>query len=343
MTKKSVTMSDIAKVMNVSTVTVSKALGDRDGVSVELRERIKQKATEMGYHVHAGSHGAKDGLTYNIGIIVAKHFISDASSFYWIVYRNIVELLQNQNYYGMLEVVDNKSMTDPNAVEEVPNTVLDHKVDGLIVLGQLSEDYINRLMQHNLPTVFLDFYGSREDVDSVLSDSFYGAYMLTSHLIENGHRRIGFLGSISSTSSIQDRYLGYYKALLENRIPLRQDWVIADRSNESDIFPEFTLPNDMPTAFVCNCDETAYKLVNQLKAAGYSIPDDISVVGYDNHIYSTICNPRLTTIDVNSRVMSTEAVDIILHKIRDGNYRRGRTLVTGKLVRRGSVKNLNEA
>ena len=342
MTKKSVTMSDIAKVMNVSTVTVSKALGDRDGVSVELRERIKQKATEMGYR-HAGSHGAKDGLTYNIGIIVAKHFISDASSFYWIVYRNIVELLQNQNYYGMLEVVDNKSMTDPNAVEEVPNTVLDHKVDGLIVLGQLSEDYIDRLMQHNLPTVFLDFYGSRDDVDSVLSDSFYGAYMLTSHLIENGHRRIGFLGSISSTSSIQDRYLGYYKALLENRIPLRQDWVIADRSNESDIFPEFTLPNDMPTAFVCNCDETAYKLVNQLKAAGYSIPDDISVVGYDNHIYSTICNPRLTTIDVNSRVMSTEAVDIILHKIRDGNYRRGRTLVTGKLVRRGSVKNLNEA
>lgn len=337
MTKKAVTMSDIAKAMNVSTVTVSKALGDRDGVSAELRERIKQKATEMGYRVHAGSHGAKDGLTYNIGIIVAKHFISDASSFYWIVYRYIVELLQKQNYYGMLEVVN-----DHNGMEELPNSVLDHKVDGLIVLGQLSDEYISRLMSHQLPTVFLDFYGSREDVDAVLSDSFYGAYMLTSHLIENGHRRIGFLGSIGSTSSIQDRYLGYYKALLENRIPLRQDWVIGDRSNESDIFPEFPLPADMPTAFVCNCDETAYKLVNQLKNAGYSIPDDISIVGYDNHIYSTICNPRLTTIDVNSRVMSTEAVDIILHKIRDGNYRRGRTLVTGKLVRRESVKKLTE-
>ena len=337
MTKKAVTMSDIAKAMNVSTVTVSKALGDRDGVSAELRERIKQKATEMGYRVHAGSHGAKDGLTYNIGIIVAKHFISDASSFYWIVYRYIVELLQKQNYYGMLEVVN-----DHNGMEELPNSVLDHKVDGLIVLGQLSDEYISRLMSHQLPTVFLDFYGSREDVDAVLSDSFYGAYMLTSHLIENGHRRIGFLGSISSTSSIQDRYLGYYKALLENRIPLRQDWVIGDRSNESDIFPEFPLPADMPTAFVCNCDETAYKLVNQLKNAGYSIPDDISIVGYDNHIYSTICNPRLTTIDVNSRVMSTEAVDIILHKIRDGNYRRGRTLVTGKLVRRESVKKITE-
>ena len=337
MTKKAVTMSDIAKAMNVSTVTVSKALGDRDGVSAELRERIKQKATEMGYRVHAGTHGAKDGLTYNIGIIVAKHFISDASSFYWIVYRYIVELLQKQNYYGMLEVVN-----DHNGMEEIPNSVLDHKVDGLIVLGQLSDEYISKLISHQLPTVFLDFYGSGEDADAVLSDNFYGAYMLTSHLIENGHRRIGFLGSIGSTSSIQDRYLGYYKALLENRIPLRQDWVIGDRSNESDIFPEFTLPQDMPTAFVCNCDETAYKLVNQLKNAGYNVPEDISVVGYDNHIYSTICNPRLTTIDVNSRVMSTEAVDIILHKIRDVNYRRGRTLVTGKLVRRESVKKITE-
>ena len=127
---------------------------------------------------------------------------------------------------------------------------------------------------------------------------------------------------------------------MENRIPLRQDWVIADRANESDIYPEFTLPKEMPTAFVCNCDETAYKLVNQLKNAGYNVPEDISVVGYDNHIYSTISNPRLTTIDVNSRVMSTEAVDIILHKIRDINYRRGRTLVAGKLVRRESVRKL---
>lgn len=337
MIKKSVTMSDIAKAMNVSTVTVSKALGDREGVSEELRERIKQKATEMGYRIHTNGHGAKDGLTYNIGIIVARHFISDASAFYWIIYRYIVELLQKQNYYGMLEVID-----DNDSPAEIPNSVLDKKVDGVIVLGQFSDAYIDKLMSYYLPTVFLDFYGTREDAETVLSDSFFGAYMLTSHLIANGHRHIGFVGSISSTSSITDRYLGYYKALLENRIPLRQDWVISDRSNESDIFPTFNLPMDLPTAFVCNCDETAYKLVNQLKALGYNVPEDVSVVGYDNHIYSTICTPRLTTVDVNSKVMSAEAVDILLHKIRDGSYKRGRTLVTGTLVRRESVKNLNK-
>lgn len=337
MIKKTVTMSDIAKAMNVSTVTVSKALGDRDGVSESLRERIKQKATEMGYRIHTGGRTLKEGLTYNIGIVVAKHFISEPSAFYWIMYKYLVELLQRQNYYGMLEVVEDG--TDGSC--EIPNSVHDKKVDGLILLGQFSDEYIDKLMSFSIPTVFLDFYGSREDAETVLSDSFYGAYILTSYLIDCGHRNIGFLGSISSTSSIQDRYLGYYKALLEHGLPLSREWVIGDRSPEGEIHKTFRLPQNLPTAFVCNCDEAAFKLVNQLQSMGYKVPGDISIVGYDNHIYSTMCQPHLTTMDVNSQAMATEAVDIILHKIRDINYKRGRTLVAGKLIRRDSVRNLN--
>ena len=336
MIKKSVTMSDVAKAMGVSTVTVSKALGDREGVSEALRERIKQKATEMGYRAHTGGHAQNDGLTYNIGIVVAKRFISEPSAFYWIMYKYLVELLQKQNYYGMLEVVEDGA----DSPCEIPNSVRDRKVDGLILLGQFSDKYIDKLMQYYIPTVFLDFYGSRDDADTVLSDNFYGAYILTTHVIVNGHRRIGFLGSIGSTSSIQDRYLGYYKALLENRLPLRQDWIVGDRSYEGEIHKSFELPNDLPTAFVCNCDESAFKLVSQLRDMGLRIPDDISVAGYDNHVYSTMCQPHLTTMDVNSRQMASEAVEIILHKIRDGSYKRGRTLVMGKLVLRDSVKNL---
>lgn len=336
MTKKSVTMSDVAKAMNVSTVTVSKALGDREGVSDALRERIKQKATEMGYRIHTGGHAQKDGLTYNIGIIVAKHFISEPSAFYWIMYKYLVELLQRQNYYGMLEVVEDG--TDGSC--EIPNSVRDRKIDGLILLGQFSDRYIDKLMSFYVPTVFLDFYGSRDDADTVLSDNFYGSYLLTSHLISYGHRRIGFLGSIGSTSSIQDRYLGYYKALLENRLTLRQDWIIGDRTPEGEIHKAFVLPKELPSAFVCNCDESAFRLVNQLQNSGYKIPDDISIAGYDNHVYSTMCQPHLTTMDVNSQQMAAEAVEIVLHKIRDGSYKRGRTLVMGKLIRRDSVRDL---
>ena len=222
----------------------------------------------------------------------------------------------------------------------MPKSVSERKVDGVIVLGQFSNSYVNALMSLGVPTVFLDFYSSRNDIDTVIADNFFGSYLITNHLISMGHRRIGFIGSIGSTSSIQDRYLGYYKAHIENRIRITQGWVIEDRRSDGTGFSEFALPSELPTAFVCNCDEAAYILINQLRSKGLRIPDDISVVGYDNHIYSTISNPRITTIDVNSYEMSSRAVDMIIGKIQDKNYRCGRVLVTGNLIERDSVKRL---
>lgn len=334
MIKKSVTMSDIAKAMNVSTVTVSKALGGREGVSEALRGKIKQKAVEMGYRAHAGNRSGKDGLTYNIGIIVAKQFISEPSAFYWIIYKHLVELLQKQNYYGMLEVVDNK-----NGVFEIPNSVSDKKIDGLIVLGQFSDSYVDKLMSYYIPLVLLDFCVAREDADAVLSDNFYGAFQLTSHIIANGHRKIAFLGNIHGSATVQDRFLGYYKALLENRIPLRQDWIIRCQNDSGEMMKSFELPGEMPTAFVCSSDECAFVLVNQLKNAGLRVPQDVSVAGYDNHIYSTMCSPHLTTMDVDGYQMAKEAADILLAKIRGGEGKHGRTPVAGKLIVRDSVRN----
>ena len=335
MIKKSVTMSDIAKAMNVSTVTVSKALGGREGVSEALRGKIKQKAVEMGYRVHTGSRAGKDGLTYNIGIIVAKQFINEPSAFYWIIYKHLVEFLQKQNYYGMLEVVDNE-----NGIPEIPNSVSEKKVDGLIVLGQFSENYVDKLMSYYIPTVLLDFCVNREDADAVLSDNFYGAFQLTSHIIANGHRKIAFIGNVHGASSIQDRFLGYYKALLENRISLRQEWIIRSQNTEGETLKSFELPEEMPTAFVCSSDECAFNLVNQLKSAGLRVPQDVSVAGYENHIYSTMSSPHLTTMDVDGYRMAKAAVEILLAKARSDEGKHGRTLISGKLIVRDSVRNL---
>lgn len=336
MIKKNVTMSDIAKAMNISTVSVSKALGNREGVSDELRERIKRKAVEMGYSLHTSAHSPKDGFTYNIGIIAPKRFISEPSAFYWTVYKHIVELLQEKNYYGMLEVINDS----PDAPREIPNSLTDKKVDGLILLGQFSDSYIDRLAQFYVPSVLVDYYGNRENSEIVLSDSFYGAYQLTSYVISNGHRKIGFLGNTEGSPCVQDRFLGFYKALLEKNVPLHKEWIIRDRNSSGELFKTFALPDELPSAFVCACDESAFNLINQLRAEDCLVPRDISVTGYDNSIYSSMTTPHLTTLDVNCAGMAKEAVDIILSKIRDKSYFRGRTLVTGKPVIRDSVRNL---
>lgn len=335
MIKKNVTMSDIAKAMNVSTVTVSKALGDKDGVSESLRERIKQKAGEMGYRFRKGENYSAEGLNRNVGIIVAKSVIGDPSSLCWEIYKHLVELLRKQDFYGMLEVFD-----DQESTADVPLSVRDGKVDGLILIGRFPDDYIDRLAAFYTPFVFMDFCRSRANADMVISDSFFGAYTLTSHLIANGHRKIGFVGNINGIPNVQDRYLGFYKALLENRLLLRSEWVIPDRAAGGEAIGRFELPETLPTAFVCGSDETAYKFVNQLTDSGFKIPENISVVGYGNHTYSTMCRPHLTTMDINGFVMASEAVVTILHKIRDRKFSRGITLIAGKLVRRDSVKNM---
>lgn len=336
MIKKNVTMSDIAKAMNISTVSVSKALGDREGVSETLRERIKQKAAEMGYRLHSGTRDTvSGGLSYNIGIITDKNFISEPSAVYRILYKQLVELLQKQNYYGILEIADDKD----DGVCEIPPSVSDKKIDGMIVLGRFSGEYIERLMSYYIPAVFLDFHGDRIDADVVLADSFYGMYRLTSYLIANGHRKIGFVGNINNTA-IQDRYLGFYKALLENHLALRPEWVIPDRADGGTPYSSYELPAQLPTAFVCNSDETAYKLVTQLTSRGFKVPEDISVIGCENSTYSTMCTPHITTMDMNTLEMASQAVEIILQKVHDRSCRYGRRLVEGKLVYRDSVKNL---
>ncbi len=334
MVKKNVTMGDIAKAMNVSTVTVSKALGGRDGVSEALRERIKRKAEDMGYRFRKGERVSPEDLNRNIGIVVAKSVISNPSSLCWELYKHIVELLRKQEFYGVLEVFD-----DSESGADIPLPVREGKADGLILIGKFPDDYTEKLAALYTPIVFLDFCRSRADGDMVISDGFFGAYTLTSYLIANGHRRIGFAGNINGIPSVRDRYLGFYRALLENRLQLRSEWIVSDRAAGSVMLGTYE-PAALPTAFVCGSDEIAYKLVNQLTDNGLRVPDDISVVGYDNHTYSTMCRPHLTTMDINSFALASGAVDAILHKIRDRGFSSGITLITGKLIRRDSVRNL---
>lgn len=329
---KKVTMRDIANELQVSTVTVSKALSDREGVSEEVRNRIKQKAEEMGYRYHSLAKSMKEGMSYNVGVVVAERFFSD-NAFYSNLYQSLVIELGKANYSCILEILsygDEKS-------DILPKMVSGNKIDGLIVLGQLKKHYINVLRQEDIPYIFLDFYDEHFAIDTVVSDSVYGSYILTNYLLENGHQKIGFVGDVTATSSILDRYLGYYKALLQQGIPLNEAWIIKDR-DENGKFIQLELPEEMPEAFVCNCDEIAYHLIEQLKMAGYRVPEDISVVGFDDYIYASLCSPQLTTFRISQEMMAETAVDALARKMRDGSYHAGRKVISGNIVIRDSVQ-----
>ena len=328
---KRVTMCQIGQIIGVSTVTVFKALGGKDGVSNSMRAQIVEKAREMGYEYAANARRSVNNGKQDVGILVPDRFFGD-SSFYAALYKRSVQWLAEASCYGILEIL--YAADEEEGI--MPAMIRTGKVDALIVMGQVSAAYMQALLNTRLPCVFLDFYTEQADVTYVVSDSLYGAYLLTNHLVHMGHREIGFVGDIHATSSILDRYLGYYKSLLQNGIPLRPEWVLPDR-NENGLLKEVTLPEKMPTAFVCNCDETAYLFMDQLKRRGYHIPKDISIVGFDDFLFARLCNPPLTTFRVDQDVIAMAAVKALVKKMHDNSSHTGRIVVSGHMVYRNSV------
>lgn len=331
---KTVKMSDIAERLNVSTVTVSKALSDQKGVSDEMRNKIKKLAMELGYQKPIAKQEDR-GRSFNVGVIVPEDYIEKYQTFYWEMYQELNMAAVKNNSFIMLEVVsaaDEKAMIPPKLLKE-------SKVDGLIVLGGLVGNYLRMIKEHYAtPTVYLDFYDPHIKEDCVISNSFYGTYLLTNYLFEKGHTNIGFVGTVLATKSITDRYLGYMKSLMEHGKSVREDWVLDDRDSERHNFQKFLIPEEMPTAFVCNCDTIASWIIRELGNKGYRVPEDVSVVGFDDFLYPGLCNVPMTTYAVNMPEMAEQCVKILITKVTGGETSEGMHLVEGRFIERKSVR-----
>lgn len=337
--KNGVRMIDIAEKLGVSVVTVSNALAGRDGVSEQVRQQICKTAEEMGYKPSgAGSKKKMDSQKTgkSVAILTSERFIGSMGTFYWELTANISNKLSAANVVMVYESISR--VNEKNLV--LPTSVMEGRVDGAIVIGQLRSDYAMALSKIEIPLLFVDFYVSRCSVDSVNSDSYHGGYMVTDYLVERGHENIGFVGSLNTTSSINDRYLGYRKCLMENNLTYKKEWVLEDRDELGILYDNIDFPDDMPTAFVCNSDETAFRIIAALKSKGVRVPEDISVVGYDNYTVSNICIPAITTVEVDLMKMASESVELMLKKLDNPEYTEGRRIISGKLIEKDSVLDL---
>lgn len=336
--RKAVKLADIAQKLGVSTVTVSKALSGQKGVSDEMREKIRQLADEMGYVKSVSTPKVSAHKSYTMGVIVAERFVDGDETFYWQLYQEISKSAMRKNCFVMFEVIS----TEDEKTLQLPKMVLEEKIEALIIMGTFRLDYTQFIRRNiHFPVVFLDSTDTVGSCDSVVSDNIMGAYRMTSYLLSQGHSRIGFVGTRLATTSIDDRYLGYVKALMEHGIEIRKDWLIDDRNRESghmDYELNFILPKELPSAFFCNCDMAANMLIRKLMEAGYSVPGDISVVGFDNFAGGSYYKIGLTTFALNLREMGRRTVHIIRHKLENPNYSTGVYMIAGKFIERESTR-----
>lgn len=334
---KAIKLADIAEMVGVSTVTVSKALSGQKGVSEKVREKICRIADELGYQQPSTVRKNKRQEGYNIGILISERFLDKYESFYWQMYQSVATRASAEECFTMLEVI--------GAAEEessrLPKLVQERKVDGIIVIGKMMNGYLQMLDEEaGIPVIYLDYYNGREARDCVISNSYYGTYELTYYLYRMGHRKIAYVGTLLATESITDRYFGYRKALLELGLEHKKEWVLEDRHIETgkiDTADMLRLPKDMPTAFVCNCDLTASFLIKKLTENGYRVPENISVVGFDNYLYPGLSDIHITTYEVDMEEMAQKAVHNMICKISDKNYKPGIHIVGGHMVLKESV------
>ena len=333
---KKVKMADIAAALDVSTVTVSKALSDQKGVSEEMREKIKNLADELGYKQPTVIKNLNRNESYNIGIIVPEQYFGKYESFYWQMYQEVATKAVQKECFTMLEVI---SLEDENNLE-LPKLIKGKKVDGVILIGRPNNNYIQRLRAEvAIPLVCLDFYDQSSNCDAVISNGYYGTYMLTNYLFDMGHEDIAYVGTLLYTSSITDRYFGYCKSMMEHSKKVPEEWVIDDRDWETGDVDKFKvkLPEKMPSAFVCNSDLAASALIKTLREKGYRVPEDISIVGFDNYLYPGLCDIGITTYDVNVREMARRSINVFLKKVTSEIYKSGVRVVEGNIVYKESV------
>ena len=330
--EKKIRMADIANALDISVVSVSKALSGQSGVSRETREKILELAREWGYVPLRTKKTEVHGVvTGNVGILVADRFFSD-SKFYSNLYRHVLMCCRDHDLSALLELVTPEAETKCT----LPAIVQGKKVDGLIFMGEIDPRYLHTVAESGLPYMLLDFYREELEADCVISDNVAGGYRLTKHILDTGRKTVGFVGSIHATSSIMDRYLGYSKALLKAGIPVQPQWLIEDRDARGELVPA-VLPEQIPEAFVCSCDEVAYNLVEQLKRLGYRIPRDVAVAGYDDFTFAQISSPPLTTYRVDVASMADMVVGQLVRKIKGKHVTKGNMVVAGRFIPRGST------
>ena len=324
-----VTMADIAQALDVSAVTVSRALSGKDGVGDAMREKILQKAADLGYQVRPAGSFQLSGQT--IGILISSRFIGVDHSFYWALYEQILERLSENDAFGILEPVKKEEESRC----EMPRLVRTGRAQALLVVGHLHEAYLRMLSTAGLPLVQLDDYTAGAHLDTVISDGYYGMYFMTDYVLRRGHREVAYLGQVGATSSITDRYYGYCRAMREWGVPLREDWIIPDR--QENCYLDVVLPEKLPTAFVCNCDMIAYKLIQRLSERGMRVPEDVSIVSFDGFAPSPLPQ-EITTYAVDMAGMARASVEQLSSRAAHPGHPPELQIIPGRLREADSVQ-----
>ncbi|MBS4177593.1 LacI family DNA-binding transcriptional regulator [Bacillus sp. FJAT-49731] len=327
-------MQDIADRLNISKNSVSIALTGKSGVGEDLRQKIIEVATEIGYPIQKLSDKNKSDNELMIGLIAREDIFSE-NTFFGIINLNIEKEVKARNGQLLIHSVDENNELN----NEIPSFITEKKIDGLLVLSHLKKEYIQQLANTGIPLVLIDHHDYDLNVDSILTDNRKGAFVATRYLLSNGTNTIGFIGQVDKSPSYKERFEGFTYAVKEAGIKQEEKWLIHSiKEDEAAIENYIENLDSLPDAWLCANDEYGFLLTRILSSLGYKIAEDVSICGFDNSYFSTLSLPQLSTIDIDKEYFAKRAVVQLYNRIEDNNLPPEKILLGTQLLKRNSVK-----
>ncbi len=337
-----ITMTDIARESGVSPATVSLVLRDKPGISPATRQRVLDSASALGY-IFSPTKTNERPFFSSIGLIfkVRPNDPPETNQFYAPVLSGIESHCRAQNinlFYAQLPV------DEQNNPLEAPRLLKEQSADGLLFVGiQLNEAVTQVLQKQNQPIVLVDAYAEDEQYDAVVTDNEAGAYRATLHLIQNGHRQIAIVGSTpQGYPSIQERRSGYLRAMQEHGLTPEFVDCYHNLDSAAPVAEAFLRENERITAVFCANDEVAISVMRAAQRLGLSIPQDLSVVGFDNIQLAHLVHPALTTMRVDKMGMGRLAAQLLSNRIQYPEAGYVKSVIQPNLIERDSVANIND-
>ena len=338
MKKKAPTIKEIARIANVSAMTVSRALNNRHSVRGATRKKILKIANRLGYMPNRIARSLVSKKSDLISLIVADI----SNQFFAEISRGIEDRARENGYHVIFSSTDD----DPKNLESSVRMMREMGVDGFIIAAvSLEEPIVDELLDQEIPVVLINRRIKKSNVNYVVVDNYKGAYLAVEHLINIGYKKIGIISGRSSVSTGKERLQGYRKGLLDHGLKFKKEYSsqgpFTKEHGKKAAQKMLTLKN-RPEAIFAASDNIALGVMNAAGELGLKIPEDLAIVGFDDTNFSSNSKIRLTTVSQRKYEMGERGVQILIDLIenQESDYINKVVLEPRLIIRESCGRNL---
>ena len=308
-----ITIADIARELNTTPATVSRALSNHPGISDKTKKSVHETASQLNYKRNLIASSLRSGKSHLIGVIIPSAEIN----FFGSVVHGIESVANTQGYNVLLYQSNESREYEEKGLE----SFLSARVDGILVsIAKDTIDYshLKEIKERGIPIVFFDRANDDLGIDSVVIDDYKGAFMATEHLITKGYRRIAHISGPQHLKNFYDRLRGYMGALQANKIKADPSLIyhgnVSIQSGKEGVQHFWARP-EPPDAIFATEDFTALGAISELKERKIKIPEDVGIIGFANELFGEHITPRLSTVDQQTIQMGRSALNLLVDLI----------------------------